>query len=253
MTGEFEPASAPPSPSPVELQRAGPYRPVSAWSAPAAILITLAIIAVSIGGASLALDAVRRRATSEGHAAMMLMAMSQIIMIALTIAAARHRNTRLTDAFALRPPAHGVSDYVLGLALMVVTLTAVNVIAILVLGHDPLTDLRPFSGIFKGSAWLLALAVVGIGAPVSEELLFRGFLQAALTRSKLGFAGAAAVSIVLWAALHAGYSIIGLIEVVLIGVVFSFLLWRTGSLRVSLVCHALYNTALALFTRYIMP
>jgi len=41
---------------------------------------------------------------------------------------------------------------------------------------------------------------------------------------------------------RAGYSIAGLVEVSLIGLLFSWLLWRTGSLRVPIFCHALYNT-----------
>ena len=52
-------------------------------------------------------------------------------------------------------------------------------------------DLRPFVRLF-GEQWVLALLVVGIGAPLSEELLFRGFLLSALARSRLGFAGGGA-------------------------------------------------------------
>ena len=52
-------------------------------------------------------------------------------------------------------------------------------------------DLRPFVRHAQRAEWVLALLVVGIGAPLSEELLFRGFLLSALARSRLGFAGAA--------------------------------------------------------------
>jgi len=83
--------------------------------------------------------------------------------------------------------------------------------------------------------------VVGVGAPLAEELLFRGFLLSALARSRLGFWGAAIVCSGLWTALHAGYSLAGVIEVFLIGLYLSWLLWRTGSLRVTLFCHGLYN------------
>jgi membrane protease YdiL (CAAX protease family) len=43
-----------------------------------------------------------------------------------------------------------------------------------------------------------------------------------------------------------GYSLAGVIEVFLIGIYFSWLLWRTGSLRVALFCHALYNSLIVL-------
>jgi hypothetical protein len=48
------------------------------------------------------------------------------------------------------------------------------------------TDLRPFVGFMTGPDWLLALLVVGIGAPLSEELLFRGFLLSALAGTRFG-------------------------------------------------------------------
>ena len=102
-----------------------------------------------------------------------------------------------------------------------------------------------------GDQWVLALLVVGLGAPLSEELLFRGFLLSALARSRLGFAGAAVVTTILWTALHAGYSIAGLVEVSLIGLFFSWLLWRTGSLRVPIFCHALYNTLIVVALRHV--
>ena len=45
--------------------------------------------------------------------------------------------------------------------------------------------------------------------------------------------------------MHAGYSLVGILEVFLIGMFFSWLLWRTGSLRVAIVCHAVYNSLVA--------
>jgi len=113
------------------------------------------------------------------------------------------------------------------------------------------TDLRPFVGFMTGSDWLLALLVVGIGAPLSEELLFRGFLLSALAKTRLGFAGAALISTTLWTALHAGYSLVGIVEVFTIGLFFSWMLWRTGSLRVPIFCHALYNSLIVCMLRFV--
>ena len=55
----------------------------------------------------------------------------------------------------------------------------------------------------------------------------------------------------LWTALHAGYSLAGIVEVFTIGLFFSWLLWRTGSLRVPLFCHALYNSLIVLVLRHV--
>ena len=76
-------------------------------------------------------------------------------------------------------------------------------------------------------------------------------LGSALARSRLGFAGGAVVTTSLWTALHAGYSIAGILEVFTIGLFFSWLLWRTGSLRVPLFCHALYNSLIVLVLRHV--
>jgi hypothetical protein len=72
-----------------------------------------------------------------------------------------------------------------------------------------------------------------------------------LARSRLGFWGGALVVSGLWTALHIGYSLAGVIEVFLIGIYFSWLLWRTGSLRVALFCHALYNSLIVLVLRHV--
>jgi membrane protease YdiL (CAAX protease family) len=43
---------------------------------------------------------------------------------------------------------------------------------------------------------------------------------------------------------------VGLAEVFLIGLYFSWLLWKTGSLLPALFCHALYNSGLMLVLRF---
>jgi membrane protease YdiL (CAAX protease family) len=86
---------------------------------------------------------------------------------------------------------------------------------------------------------------------LSEEMLFRGFLLSALARTRLRFWGAAIIATVLWTAMHAGYSLVGILEVFLIGMFFSWLLWRTGSLRVAIVCHAVYNSMVVVALRFI--
>lgn len=119
-----------------------------------------------------------------------------------------------------------------------------------------LRDLSQAAALARSDAWLLALAAIGVGAPLSEELLFRGFLFPALVKSRLGefrlgLAGAALVSTLAWTSLHAGYSLWGLVEVLCVGLYFSWLAVRTGSLWVPILCHAIYNTAIMLGLRWL--
>ena len=54
--------------------------------------------------------------------------------------------------------------------------------------------------------------------------MFRGFLFSGLAKSRLGLIGTGVLTAVLWTALHIGYSIFGLLEVLAIGLYFSWLL-----------------------------
>ena len=103
-------------------------------------------------------------------------------------------------------------------------------------------DLGFFRQYIKESPILLSFLALAIGAPVSEELLFRGYLMNRLSQTRLGFSGATIVATTGWTLLHAGYSTVGLIEVFLAGLLFSWALWKTSSLWVPIFLHAFYNS-----------
>jgi uncharacterized protein len=102
-------------------------------------------------------------------------------------------------------------------------------------------DLATFVPLITSSAWPVYALIIIVGAPLSEELLFRGFLQPALAQSRIGFVGASLVTTTAWTALHMQYSVFGLAEIFVIGLLFCCVLWRTGSLWVPIILHALYN------------
>jgi membrane protease YdiL (CAAX protease family) len=170
----------------------------------------------------------------------------QVGVIVFTLLAAGFFSSDRNAALALRPPAQGWRALPLALVpLFIVTMVWTSLL-MLVRPEAVLHDLRPFKELLHGDTFWLLLLVIGVGAPLSEELLFRGFMFAGLAKSKLGFVGAAVLSSVLWTLLHFGYSIFGLIEVLSIGLYFSWLLVRTGSLWVTMFCHGVYNTVMAL-------
>lgn len=231
------------------------------WRAGSALLAAVAIVGASILGATFLptilgfgdpLTGPPGPGTAPGNPIgdLRVVAGWQALMIALTLVASSLFGGRARDVLALRTVPGGWRTY----AGAFLAMTAFQVLLAGVeqfMRHDMLTDLRPFVGLVRGPDWVLTAAVVGIGAPLSEELLFRGFLLAALARTRLGFWGAALVSALLWAGLHAGYSTVGLAEVFAIGLFLSWLLWRTGSLRVAIFCHALYNSLILLALRFI--
>jgi membrane protease YdiL (CAAX protease family) len=170
----------------------------------------------------------------------------QIAIILLTLLAAGFFSSARAEVLALRRPSQGWRVLPLALVPLFVVTMAWTGMLMLVKPEAVLHDLRPFQEILHSNAFWLMLIVIGIGAPLSEELLFRGFLFSGLAQSRLGFLGAGILTSLLWATLHYGYSIFGLIEVLGIGLYFAWLLVHTGSLWVSMFCHAVYNSVMAL-------
>jgi len=235
------------------------YEPRTPWSPVAALMATVAIVGVSVLAAVVVLGTEIVGGPSGGSSrgiwrqdmsALATLAIWQAIAVVLTVLASVLLGGRSRDVLALRPPAGTRGVYLKAVLLMALLQIAVSAVQYFFLPQDMYADLRPFVQLF-GEQWVLALLVVGIGAPLSEELLFRGFLLSALARSRLGFAGGTLVTTGLWTALHAGYSLAGIVEVFLIGLFFSWLLWRTGSLRVPIFCHALYNSLIVLVLRHV--
>lgn len=231
--------------------RAGPARFVAtaAWSPLAACGLALLIFALAVTGAQVLLalgarfyaDAAPSLSLSSPAISVLFLLTLQVIIVALTLLVAGRTGLGRGTALLLEPPAGGWPVYVEGIAGGLVLAAVFNALAYGLGFTDFVTDLRPFIALLSSPWWAPAVLAVAVGAPVAEELLFRGFLLPALSRSRLGFAGATALATTAWTAMHIGYSAAGLAEVFLMGLYFSWLLWRTGSLWVPLVCHAAFN------------
>ncbi len=85
------------------------------------------------------------------------------------------------------------------------------------------------------------LLLVGILAPVVEELIFRGFVYAGLRRI-MTVPAAALISALIFAAAHVAVPAGGLLAITLIGVVLAYLYERSGSLIAPMITHAMYNS-----------
>jgi membrane protease YdiL (CAAX protease family) len=168
----------------------------------------------------------------------------QATIIGLVLMLAGWFGGRRWAVLALARPWPSASTLGAAFALMLLVLLPYNAVVLTLARETVEQDLRPFMGLLRSDAgWLFAIAI-GIGAPLSEELLFRGFLLGALARTYLGFFGATLVTTLAWTALHAGYSGFGLVEVFVAGLFFCWILWRTGSLWPPLFCHTLYNSSI---------
>jgi sodium transport system permease protein len=92
--------------------------------------------------------------------------------------------------------------------------------------------------------WVVLLAVA-VTPAVCEELFFRGVLLSGLR--SLGMWPAIAISSLLFAVAHA--SIYRLLPTLLLGLVLGYLVWKTGSIVVSMMVHALNNGIVAVLSQ----
>src|SRR3954449_9635659 len=94
-----------------------------------------------------------------------------------------------------------------------------------------------------GALWLLLLAFAVV-APVTEELMVRGFLYRGWSESVLGPLGAIVLSSLVWTAMHAQYYDWFLFsEVMSIGLLLGFMRWRSNSTWLTIIMHGINNFA----------
>lgn len=165
----------------------------------------------------------------------------QIVTVLLVWWIAGWHGSRRTAALSFNGLPGGPMTIAKGFALLLVVSGLFTLIAVTIAPSDLRNDLQGIWPLMRGETWWLMALVAVIGAPLSEEILFRGFLQSALAKSALGFWGAGLITNTAWALMHVNYSLTGLADVFVAGLVFTYLLWRTGSLWVPIICHGLYN------------
>ena len=146
----------------------------------------------------------------------------------------------------------GWISLVLGFA---VTMFIVLNLVVRTIGVDPnvsgLVE-KTLADMAANQPWLFAWAIPAVifGAPLAEEITFRGPLFSALVKSPVGKAGAVLITAALWAGAHALAAppiFVGVLF--LMGIALGILLLRFGSLWVTIVCHSAWNliTTVVLF------
>ncbi|MCH7612984.1 MAG: CPBP family intramembrane metalloprotease [Candidatus Marinimicrobia bacterium] len=98
-----------------------------------------------------------------------------------------------------------------------------------------------------GMALFLMFGIVLL-APLSEELLFRGFLQKFLEEHWQDITRAVLVTSLFFALIH--LNPFWLIQIYVLGVMLGYLAWKTGSIWAGFILHAANNFVALMFTNY---
>jgi uncharacterized protein len=169
-------------------------------------------------------------------------------------------NTTGDRGIPLHWPNLGLGGWGVTIGGVIVFLYCTYFLIFYVLGIDPqtyaptadgLNDTKSASGLVEKTMadladepLLFALALPGIilGAPISEELIFRGALFSRLRNSWFGKTGAVVITAGLWALVHgAAAPWLFVFVIFIMGLLLGWLLLRFGSLWVTIVVHAAWN------------
>lgn len=164
-------------------------------------------------------------------------------VLAVLRAAIRMSRTPFADYLALRWPSW--RNLVIGIAALFVLVAGWDLLSRL-LGRDVspgfMVDVLR-SAQADGVVWLLVIAF-GFAAPVTEELMVRGFLYRGWSESIVRPVGAIILSSLVWTAMHAQYYDWFLFsEVFSIGLLLGYMRYRSGSTWLTIIMHCLNNLA----------
>ena len=160
--------------------------------------------------------------------------------------ASRHKGLGLRDDFgwSMRwtDPLLGVAVGV-AMQLLVIPLLYIPLLSLLGQSAEDLeAPARKLADRATGPAsWLLLVVIVAVGAPVVEELFYRGLFLASLEKRGLGPWPAALVSAVVFGAMH--FEALQFAGLFLFGLVLALMVQRTGRLGPAIWAHAAFNAA----------
>ena len=107
-----------------------------------------------------------------------------------------------------------------------------------------------FIKLIKATPFVLNFLMVVIGAPIVEELLFRGFLFTQLKTTKLGVNGSIILTSLIWTSIHLQYDLFLLIPIFFLGLLLGYLMHKYNSLYLVIIVHAVHNLQATLFIEF---
>lgn len=243
------------------------YQAETAWGPVGALLMTLVIVlapmllvalwlylplALAAGGGPAPAVPINEVLTLSRPEGVILMGGGQLLSVLLVLWAAGRGGLRWPTLSLVQANPGYLTCIKVGL----VFILAISVIELLLyyfIDFDVFKDSKFLVEGLRSVLWPATVIIAVILAPLWEELTFRGFLLSALAKTRLGIVGGGLVSTGLWTALHSTYSIPALISVFVAGLALTWLVWKTGSIRIAIVIHAMINASAAIFAGVFSP
>jgi membrane protease YdiL (CAAX protease family) len=89
----------------------------------------------------------------------------------------------------------------------------------------------------------LVVITICIVVPITEELVFRGWLYSKITQTKLGNIGALILSSIIFTIIHSQYdNTITFLMIFLLGLLLAFVRYRTNNISYSIAIHMIFNS-----------
>jgi hypothetical protein len=140
----------------------------------------------------------------------------------------------LKDYLALRPvPAKPFAQWMVLLLVFAALSDGLN----LLLGRPIVPEFMSSVYATANPLWMLWVALL-VGAPLTEETFFRGFLFKGFASSRLGPTGAVVLTAALWAIIHQQYDAYDIGLIFVMGLLIGAARVRTGSIFVPIAMHA---------------
>lgn len=224
------------------------YRAVTPWGAIEASAMTFV---VAVGPSMLAIPVVMvltimglsaeiKQMTLASPLLLSAMAATQLLSIGMLWVLAGRANMR-PDTLQFRQPALSWAGCLVAGLLIVVLTSGLEWAMHKIVGFDPFKESNILADGLRSQYWWGTVLVAVVLAPIWEELAFRGFLLTALAKTRLGIVGGGLICNVVWTAMHLQYSPAGMASVFLAGLLLTWIMWRTASIRACIVAHAIVN------------
>lgn len=178
--------------------------------------------------------------TDDGAVISAVTISSSIVQIAMLMLAVQLKHWPIDKYLGLILPPRLV--IIRALIVMVVLLVVIEgVITLLGYNTVPPFQINSYRSA-KAAGWLPGLfAAVVLFAPLSEEIVFRGFLYRGFVRRPGHEPFAIIITTLIWTMAHIQYDLLGMMQIFVMGILLGAVRWWSGSTTLTILMHVVAN------------